>query len=329
MANPSGPATAFDSLTVGGVPTIGGAGIPITFGNYWFVDPVNGSDGNTGTSATSAFATIAQAYGKCITNNDDVILLRGSSTAHVLSSMLTVAINRVHFVGLDGAWRAYGQGARVSFSGASGAANIAALLNTGTRNSFTNIKFDNESAITQSIYSVVDGGEYAQWNNCEFYLGTNLNTTGAAEFVWNGDSCQMNDCTVGSLANPLVGSILRPCILLTKGVAGSGLVCRDGLIRNSRMWRNASATTNTFIYGANASDVERVLNLEHVAFINNGASAFKPAQCVQSAATLTVGQIILDPTCYGVNVTKISTTTGVFVSGPAPNNGTGIAVNAA
>lgn len=330
MANPSGPPTAFDSLTVSGVPTIGGGGIPVTFGNYWFVDAVNGSDGNTGNSTQSAFATIAQAYSKVTTNNDDVILIRGTSTANSLSSMLTVAKNRVHFVGLDGAWRAYGQGARVQYAGTSGASNIAVMLNTGVRNTFTNLKFDNESTVTQSIYSVVEGGEYAQYTNCEFYNGKNYDVTGAADFVWNGDSTQMDNCTIGSLATPVGGSsIRRPCVLLTKGIAGTGLVCRDGLMRNTRLWRNAIATTNCFIFSGGATDVERTLTLEHVGFINNGAASAVPAVCIALTATLTVGNIVLDPTCYAANVTKVATATGILVSGPAPNSGTGIAVNAA
>ena len=315
-------------ITSMGIPQVG-QGVPATFGNYWFVDPVYGLDGTSGQSTGNAFQTVQRAADMATTNNDDVICIRGSSTANTLSATLFVTKSRLHFVGLDGAWRAYGQGARLVMTAAAGATYIAAMVNTGVRNSFTNLKFDNESVITQSIYSVVEGGEYAQYNNCEFYLGTNLNTTGAAEFVWNGDSTQMNNCTIGSLANLLVGSITRPCVLVTAGVAGAGLVCRDGLIRNTRMWRNASATTNTFVYGANATDVERALNMENVAFINNGISGFKPAQCVEFGATQTRGLVILDPLCYCVNATKISTTTGVFVSGGTPNSGAGIAVNAA
>ena len=315
-------------ITSMGIPQVG-QGVPATFGNYWFVDAEHGADGNSGSSAGSAFATLERAYAIAATNNDDVICIRGTATGNAVAAMLPVTKSRLHFVGLDGAWRAYGQGARITFAGTTGATNIGVMLNTGVRNSFTNLKFDNESAITQSIYSVVEGGEYAQYTNCEFYLGTNLNTTGAAEFVLNGDSTQMNNCTIGSLANLLVGAIIRPCVLVTAGLAGAGLVCRDGLIKDTRMWRNASATNNAFVYGANATDVQRTLNLEHVAFINNGISGFKPAQCVEFGATLTVGQVILDPLCYSVNATKLSTTTGVFVSGAVPSSGTGIAVNAA
>lgn len=312
-------------ITSMGVPQIG-QGVPATFGTYWFVDAVNGLDGNSGQSTASAFATVERAYAMAATNNDDVICIRGSSTGNAVAAMLSVTKNRLHFVGLDGAWRGYGQGARITFAGATGATNIAVMKNTGVRNTFTNLKFDNSSAITESIYSVVEGGEYAQYTNCEFYLSTNLNNTNAAEFVWNGDSTQMDNCTIGSLANIIAGSsIRRPCVLLTKGTAGSGLVCRDGLMRNTRMWRNSIATTNLFIYSANASDVERVLLLEHCGFINNGIATTLPAVCIGLAATLTTGQIVLDPTCYASNVTKIATATGVFVTGPTPNGGAGIA----
>lgn len=73
MANPSGPPTAFDSLTVDGVPTMGVSGLQPTAGNIFFVSSVIGSNGYTG-SATAPFATIATAYAKCIANNGDTVI---------------------------------------------------------------------------------------------------------------------------------------------------------------------------------------------------------------------------------------------------------------
>lgn len=325
-------------LFVGGVPTMGMNGLPTTFGNYFFVDYENGSDGNVGTSMKSPFKTIAKAYSMCVTNNDDVIVLRGHATSHpatvwssgaAVSGMVSTSINRVHIVGLDGAWRPYGQGAKIAFSGATGATNIACLKNTGIRNTFTNIKFVNSSTITQSIYTVVEAGEYAQYTNCEFYLSTNLDTTGAAELVNNGDSAQFENCTVGSLADAIAGSsIIRPCMLLTAGLGGAGKVCRDGLFRNTRFWRQCKDTTNTFVYWANATDVERVLSFENCQFINSKAATNAPAQALRGTA-LTVGYITLDVTCMTVNATKVSSTTGVFVGGVVPTAGTSsIAVQA-
>jgi hypothetical protein len=309
-----------------GIPQIG-QGVPATFGNYWFVDATYGRNGNSGQATGAAFQSLEYALTRVTNSNDDVIVLRGGATYNLDAMLDMSSFNRTHLVGLDGAWRNYGQGAKVQFTGTTGATNIATILNGGTRNSFANIKFIQASTITECLYTAADGGEYAVWENCEFYQSENLDQTTAAEFLWNGDSTQMRNCTVGSLADALVGSIIRPCVKLTATLAGKK--CRDGLIQNTRMWRNASATTNTFVYGANATDVERTLTMEHVGFINNGASAFKPAQCVQFGATQTVGQVTLDPDCYSQNVTKISTTTGVFVTGPASAATAGVPTQAA
>ena len=67
---PAGPATSFTSLEVAGVPTMGiaGSGVPYSpFGNWLFVDTVNGSDGNSG-AADSPFATMARALAKVSDN---------------------------------------------------------------------------------------------------------------------------------------------------------------------------------------------------------------------------------------------------------------------
>lgn len=73
MTNPSGPPTAFDSLLVSGVPTMGTAGIPATAGNVFFVSSLTGSNGFTG-AANSPYATIAFAYSKCVANNGDTVV---------------------------------------------------------------------------------------------------------------------------------------------------------------------------------------------------------------------------------------------------------------
>lgn len=89
MSNPSGVPTAFSSLEVAGVPTMGMNGIPLTSGNVFFVDPVNGSDGNIGT-ADNPFKTIYWAYAKCVSGNNDVVVIVGNGAA-TGSARLSVA----------------------------------------------------------------------------------------------------------------------------------------------------------------------------------------------------------------------------------------------
>lgn len=313
-----------------GLPVIGSGGmIPPGPGKVYFVDFTRGADTGPGTSTSNPWKTIEYAYSQVVSGNDDIIALMGSAT-HVLSAMLTVAKSRVHFIGIDGTnGRFYGQNAKVSLTATSGASNIGTILNTGVRNSFTNIKFINESTVAEGLYCFVEGGEYTLVQNCEIYKSTDLDQTGAAELVLNGDSAQFIGCTIGSLANAISGAIIRPCVLLTAGLAGAGKVCRDSVFVDTLFWRNCGNAANRFVYAANAADVERMLLFTNCGFVNNLAGAGTPAQAIAGAATFTVGNIVLNPLCWGTKITKLSTTTGVIVTGAAPDSGTGIGVNAA
>lgn len=303
-----------------GVPIYGSGGIPVTEGNVYFVDAGIGSDGNKGTSKDRPFATIAKAYATATSNNNDVICLMGSGT-HSLTEMLDVSKNRVHFIGLDGTTRRYGQGAKVSMGVTTAATDVFAVKVTGVRNSFSNIKFISNNTKDESLYTVGDGGEYTVWENCEFYKSTDLNETGAAEVVLNGDSCQFRGCTFGSAANLLVGAIIRPCILLTRNTVASGKVSRDVTIEDCSFWRRASNVANRYIYAAGATDVERVFHLKNCTFFATKLSAALPAQCVAAAAEQTQGFVLID-NCTSINNTKLSTTTGIYIQGPVPTYAT-------
>lgn len=314
-----------------GIPVIGsGGGLPATSGSYLFVDYTNGDDGVSvkSNSVGRPFKTVAQAYSKATTNKDDVIVLMGNAT-HTLTEMLNVSKNRVHFVGMDGSGgRLYGQNAKVSLGVTTAATDIATVQNTGTRNTFRNIKFINDNTVTEGIYCFVEAGEYTGIDLCEIYKSTDMDQTGAAELVMNGDSAQITNSTIGSLATARSGAVIRPNVLVTNGIV-SGKVARDVYFGNCRFWINASNSANRFVYGANAADVERVMEFDQCAFINNGASAAIPAQNVAFGSSLTVGMVLLNR-CTSLNAsTAMSTTTGVFVDGAAPTAGTsGIAVQA-
>jgi len=308
-----------NGITSFGMPIFGN-GIPATKGNVYFVDYGSGNDNYEGTDMDKPLKTLAYAYGKCTTNNYDVIVLMGSST-HTLTSMLTIAKNRVTIIGLDGSpGRYYGQAAKVSLGVTTTATDIGTIKNTGVRNVFHNIKFINENTVAEGLYGVVEGGEYAQYMNCEFYKSTDLDVTGAAELVMNGDSAQLIGCTIGSLANQLSGAIIRPCILITKGLAGTGKVARDVVLKDCYLWRNCGNAANRFVYGANAADVERMMIFDNCKFINNPLALATPAQTIAFAASLTVGSVLcINPASIGA-ATALSTTTGVFAIGPDPSS---------
>lgn len=315
------------------IPTVGKIFIVMNSSddNYDEIEQLFKAD-NTGTTGQVRFYNdIATAYAAMDSNRNDVMII-GSQNTHNGTSMITVEKNRCHFIGLDwllGAKRHYGQGAKISLGVTTAATDIATFKDLGVRNSFHGIKFINNNTVDEGIYCYVDGGEYGFYEDCEFYKSTDMDVTGAAELVCNGDSSFYKGCTFGSLATARSGAVIRPCVLFTKGVAGTGKVARDVRFEDCIFWINASNTANRFVYGANATDIERIAVFKNCEFINNGASSAVPAQNIAFGSALTVGSVLLKD-CTSVNAgTAMSTTTGVFVDGAVPTAGTtGISVQA-
>ena len=311
-----------------GVPVMGGGGIPATPGEVIFVDYGNGDDGRSlkSQSAKRPLKTIAKAYSYATSNKDDVIVLMGDST-HTLTEMLTVAKNRVHFVGMDGTTRMFGQNAKISLGVTTAATDIATMKNTGVRNSFHNIKFVNNNTVAEGLYCVAEGGEYAVYSNCEIYKSTDLDETTAAEMLHNGDSTQMINCTFGSLANIVADNKIRPCVSVTATL--SGKKCRDAYFENCMFWRKAAGTEAVMVYGANATDVERLLLAKNCTFISNALGAATPAHAVGFGAAQTQGSVLLQD-CASVDCTVMAeAAVGIYVAGAVPTFGTtGVSVAA-
>ena len=297
-------------MTIAGTPIVG-----TVFGNAFYVDYRNGSDDNNGQTRNKAFKTYSAAIDACASNNNDVIYIDGDSTV-VETAMVELTKNRVHTVGCNGFLGHFGQGAKIECTLASGATNIATFKNTGVRNTFTGIKFINESTVAEGLYSVVEAGEYARYAFCEFYKLTDLDETAAAELLLNGDSAQFYDCTFGSTVNIVATAKIRPCVLCSATVSGKKL--RDCYFENCLFLRKAGGTASTFVYGANATDVERMLMFKDCTFFNNPLSAATPAHAVGFASAQTVGAVFLK-NCSSVDCDLlVEAAVGIYVDGAVP-----------
>lgn len=277
------------------------------------------------------FTSLATAYAATESNNNDVIVLDGNST-HTLTAMLTVSNNRVHFIGLDwllGIRRRYGQSTKVSLGITGVAANIATIKNTGVRNSFRGIKFINDDTVTQALYTFADGGEYTYMEDCEIYKSTKFDVTGAAELVANGDSSLYKHCYIGTTVTAISGAIIRPCVTFSRELAATGAVARDVEFNDCIFARKFGNTANRFVYGAEATAVERLVLFENCKFWGAALSTAIPAQNVAFGSALTDGSVLLN-NCISIAAgTAMSTTSGVFVNGPVPAADTvGIALQA-
>ncbi len=280
-----------------------GGGMTV-FGNAWYVDPTNGNDSDTGETPDHAFASISAAVSAATTNNHDVIFL-SAYAAHTQTSMLTITKNRLHFVGCDlRTGIGMGARARVAMGDSTVDADIALMQNTGVGNTFTGIKFDSSSTVSASLYGVAEGGEYTIYNRCEFYKSSDLDDAGAAEIALNGDSAQFLNCTIGSSANE-TGNI-RANVLVT-GEIISGKKCRDCYFENCMLLGKADDTDKNFVYGDNATDVERMLVFKSCTFFNNPLSSGTPAAAIAFGAAQTQGAVYCDGNTACVDCTVMGT----------------------
>lgn len=301
-----------------GLPTFGKflVVMPAADPNYdKFADIITPDNG-----AVRLFNTIAEAYAAATTNAHDVIFI-SANAAHAQTSMLTVAKNRLHFVGMGGRVKpnSYGLGARarITMGVTTAATDIAILENTGVGNTFTGLKFDSANTKDESLYSIVEAGEYTIYDNCEFYKSTDLDETAAAEVANNGDSAQWLNCVFGSSANIVADNCIRPNMLLTGGIV-SGKKCRDNVISHCLFLVKAAGTEAVRIYGANATDVERMLLVENSVFLSNTLGAATPAHAVGFGAAQTQGTVLLK-NCTSVDHTVMAqASVGIYVDGAVP-----------
>jgi len=310
-----------------GIPTFGKIFlvIPTADPNYDRISDIFKTDPE---GKVRVFTTISAAYDATTTNAHDVILI-SANAAHAQTAMLDISKNRVHFIGMDGRRRMNGIGigarARITMGVTTAATDIAVLKNTGVGNTFTNLKFDSANTKAESIYAVADGGEYTIWDNCEFYKSTDLDVTAAAEVLNNADSAQWLNCVFGSSANESVGAVIRPCMSVTATLDGKK--CRDNFISHCLFLSKAGNTAKTDIYGANATDVERMLLIENSIFMSNKLGAATPAHAVGFGSAQTEGSVILK-NCTSVDHTVMAkAAVGIYVDGAVPTFATaGVAV---
>lgn len=282
-------------------------------GNIYYVDYRDGNDPNSGETWGEAFRTYGKAISKATSNNNDVILIDGDSTV-AESEMVDISGNRIHTIGMNGALGHYGQGAKISIGVTTAATDIACIKNTGVRNTFTGIKVISNNTVAEGLYGFAEGGEFSRFYNCEFYKSTDLDDAGASEFLHNGDSAMFYDCTFGSTANE-TGNI-RANVLLTATL--SGKKCRDSYFQNCLFFSKADDTDKVMVYGANATDVERMLLMKDCTFMNNILSAGTPAHAVGFGAAQTQGSVILKK-CTSVGCTVMAeAAVGIYVDGAVP-----------
>jgi len=274
------------------------------------------------------FTTVAAAYAAATTNAHDVIAL-SANASHSITEMLTVSKNRVHFIGLDGGGRQTGHGARLVMGVTTAATDLACVKVTGVRCSFKNIKIESSNTKAESLYALIDAGEYTRYENCSFLKLTDLDQATAADVVAEGDSTTWRNCEFG--AATLKSTAARPTMLIDKIVGSTGML--DNNFFDCNFVSYTSAAARFFIKVAAAGDGQRYAMFRGCTFFNwdlaAGGTTMTSAIYAPSGSEL---GITLDANCIVVGCTDIATSpnnVGVYINAAVPTATTsGIAVNA-
>jgi len=321
-------------VTSMGVPLVGSlGGIPFT-GNWYFVDAVNGSDGNTG-GAQDPLQTIPAAYAQMTDGNNDVIILVSNPLTATpttgtfrLSSTLTWAKSACHMIGMT-APTVQSQRARIStasgattnlsplitisaqgcffanfsiFQGVGQASTDECLIDiTGQRNAFSNVAFEgmgsaNGAGRAGSYCVYLNGAQENTFDGCSFGVDTIARTAANASV---------------KMRNSATRNVFRSCLFPMYATASSPL----------------------FIDAGAAAAVDRFAWFSFCVFNNAINSGTGTATTAVVSSNASLGGTIIMENCTVVGSTNYSATNPdvtVKVSGPVPNGHTsGIALSAA
>lgn len=336
-------------ITSFGVPVLGGiGGLPFT-GNWWFVDPVNGLDGNPGNSPSTALQSLYRAVALATAGNNDVVVLMGNgaasgtarlslAAAQAVSSSATTGVlnwnkNALHLIGVTAP------------SGIAQRARIAPPTGVYTQATFGSGNF-----------VVVTGGG-CLFANVSLFHG--FSTGGNSQICWtdNGSRNTYWGMDFGGIADA-ASAASTSARSLKIGSAGSGenrfVNCKIGLDTVTRSVANASlefaggTPRNVFedclfpfhtssadvlgILGTGANCIDRFQLFKRCQFINSIKSSSTQMTALASLTSANAnGLLDFDPECSIVGITKWGDATALlasYVSQPVPTAGTsGIAIN--
>ena len=333
-----------NGITSFGVPVLGGGSIPFT-GKYFFVDPVSGNDGHTGTSPSKAFATLYKAHAECTAGNNDVVYLIGdgsSSATARLSLALAQAVdssvtagtlvwskNATHLIGIT-APTSVSQRARIApptgtYTMATfGSGNFVTVSAAGCM--FANISlFHGFSTGGASQICWTDTGGRNYYENVHFGgagdAASAQATTSRSLLVSGTGECTFVRCTVG-------------LDTVTKTVANASLELAGATPRN-RFTEcvfplMTSAATPLFILGTGAGAIDRWTLFERCMFYNAVDSTSTTVSVVASLNAAAGGSLVMQG-CTAAGATKwgdAGALANMYVDNAPPTAATsGLAVN--
>jgi len=336
--------THLSGLEVAGVPTMGIGGAPMYTGSWYFVDPVNGSDGGTG-AANDPFQTVYAGYNACTSGNNDVVVIVGdgatTGTARMSTALaqtinsaattgtITWAKNATHLIGQT----APTLNARARFAPPTGTYTAATFGNSGNMFNVTG------QGCYFANFSVYNGFSTGATGQVAWIEAGGRNTYVGVSFLGMNDTASANSTTSRSLSVRGSGeNTFIDCVIggdtTARTAANASLDFTSGTARNR--FYNCTFPFQTSAAGAlgvtaAAAGMDRYQLFDRCVFINNVKSTSTTMSALATLAASTGGMLLMkDPTMVGITEfgTDANSLGQIYVDGAAPDAATtGIAVN--
>ena len=337
-----------NGLTSFGVPVLGGiGGLPFT-GNWWFVNPAGGLDGNAGTSPSQALQTLYQAVNKAVAGNNDVIVLMGDGATAGTARLSLAGAQAINSAATSGTllWNK----AALHLIGITAPTQIAQRARIAPPSgTYTQSTFGSGNLVTVSAQGCM-------FANVSLFHG--FSTGGTNQICWtdtggrnsyvNMDFGGMGDATsaadAGSRSFKLGGAGIGETTFehcnfgldtVTRGAANASFEFTGGTPRNifkdCSFIMDASANSPLHMLGTGAACVDREQWFKHCVFLNSIKSGATTINEVGSFTNASPGGYVVIQQCTSVGATKWGDTNFLansYVDGGPPTAATtGLGVN--
>jgi hypothetical protein len=191
--------TTFSDMVyqLGGAPAI--AGVPVGGkAKYYFVDTVNGSDTNPGTSPQMAKKSLEAAEDLCVANQHDTVFFISGATADNPTASITWDKSYTHLIGLNCPLPGVGQRCRVVMKAATAVTPVMTISGNGCV--FKNIQFMQEKATGAASGAVIVSGNRNYFEGCFFATPTSA-TAASYSLKVTSDENAFVRCTIGQHTN--------------------------------------------------------------------------------------------------------------------------------
>lgn len=267
-------------------------------------------------------------YAAMVSNRNDVLKFAAHGN-HNLTAMMTVAKNRCRFEGMDVGGRLATQGSKIILPVTTVATDIAAVLVTGVRNSFRNLKIYSNNTKDESLSAFIDNGEGTLIEYCNIAKLAGLDDAGWCHFWMAGDSLTMKHTHIG--ASNVQNSAAGYGIKIDAKSGGGSDKCKNCFLEDCYVEMQVKGTVKATSFLIKIVDNAAMYfnnimkNCVFSNFDNSSNNGDKMTDAVSGAASTTAGELILiNPSFPGCTGVGGGTGTGIRIvnsGGAADANG--------